>query len=168
VRDFIFIEIAIPGFGLEAAMDVAHGGSWHFGFNMAQGINELLVADRERQFIKYFYRRGTLHPDALTSADIDEYARTYAAGGLVASFNYYRTLLDDAKVNRETLGVTRLAMPVLSLAAAQGVGDFSHASIAQVADHVERKTIAEAKHLLVQDQPQAAADAIMGFLMRTR
>ena len=47
------------------------------------------VTGRERQFIEYFYRRGTLRPDALTTADIDEYTRTYAAGGLVASFNYY-------------------------------------------------------------------------------
>jgi pimeloyl-ACP methyl ester carboxylesterase len=167
VRDFVFIESAVPGFGLEASMDVAHGGSWHMGFNMAQGINELLVAGRERPFIEYFYRRGALHPDALTRADIDEYARSYAAGGLVASFNYYRTLLDDAKVNREKLAVKRLALPVLSLAAEQGFGDFSHASIAQVADHVERQTIAGAKHFLVQDQPQAAAEAILSFLTRT-
>ncbi|WP_019929706.1 alpha/beta fold hydrolase [Nocardia sp. BMG111209] len=167
VRDFIFIESAVPGFGLEAAMDVAHGGSWHMGFNMAQGINEVLVAGRERPFIEYFYRRGTLHPDALTPADIDEYARSYAAGGLVASFNYYRTLLDDAKVNRDKLAVKRLALPVLSLAAEQGFGDFSHASIAQVADLVERQTIAGAKHFLVQDQPQAATEAILSFLTRT-
>lgn len=167
VRDFVFIESAVPGFGLEAAMDVAHGGSWHMGFNMAHGINEVLVAGRERPFIEYFYRRGTLQPDALTPADIDEYARSYAAGGLVASFNYYRTLLDDAKVNRDKLAATRLALPVLSLAAENGFGDLSHASIAQVADHVERQTIAEAKHFLVQDQPQAAAEAILSFLTRT-
>jgi pimeloyl-ACP methyl ester carboxylesterase len=86
----------------------------------------------------------------------------------VASFNYYRTLLDDAKVNREKLGVKKLAMPVLSLAAAHGLGDFSHASIAQVADHVERRTIPDAKHFLVQDQPHAAADAIEAFLTRGR
>jgi pimeloyl-ACP methyl ester carboxylesterase len=166
VRDFVFIESAIPGFGLEASMDVAHGGSWHMGFNMAPGISEQLVAGRERLFIEYFYRRGTLQPGALTPADIDEYARSYADGGLVASFNYYRTLLDDAKVNREKLGVTRLAMPVLSLAAERGLGDSSHSSIAQVADHVERRTIAGARHFLVQDQPQAAADTILSFLTR--
>jgi pimeloyl-ACP methyl ester carboxylesterase len=168
VRDFVFIESAIPGFGLEASMDVAHGGSWHMGFNMTQGINELLVAGRERQFIEYFYRRGTLRPDALTTADIDEYTRTYAAGGLVASFNYYRTLPDDAKVNREKLGLKRLVIPVLSLAAAQGLGDVSHASITQVAGQIERRTVAEAKHFLVQDRPQAAADAILGFLTRAK
>ncbi|NUP50131.1 MAG: alpha/beta fold hydrolase [Catenulispora sp.] len=166
VRDFAFIESAVPGFGLEASMDVAHGGSWHVGFNMAEGISEMLVAGRERAFIEYFYRRGTLHPDALTQADIDEYARSYEAGGLVASFKYYRTLFDDAKVNREKLAVQALTLPVLSLAAEKGFGDFSHASIAQVADHVERQTIEEAKHFLVQDQPQAATEAILSFLMR--
>ncbi len=166
VRDFVFIESAIPGFGLEASMDVAHGGSWHMGFNMTQSINELLVAGRERAFIEYFYRRGTLQPDALTPADIDEYARSYADGGLVASFNYYRTLLEDAKVNREKLAATRLAIPVLSLAAERGLGDFSHASIAQVADRVERRTIAGARHFLVQDQPKPAAEAILSFMTR--
>ncbi len=167
LRDLVFIESAVPGFGLEASMDVAHGGSWHMGFNMAEGISELLVAGRERAFIEYFYRRGTLHPDALTQADVDEYARSYEAGGLVASFKYYRTLLDDAKVNREKLGVQALTLPVLSLAADKGFGDLSHASITQVADHVERQTIAEAKHFLVQDQPQAATEAILNFLTRT-
>ena len=166
VRDFVFIESAVPGFGLEASMDVARGGSWHMGFNMAEGISEMLVAGRERAFVEYFYRRGTLHRDALTQADIDEYARSYEAGGLVASFKYYRTLLDDAKVNREKLAVRALTLPVLSLAAEKGFGDLSHASITQVADRVERQTIAGAKHFLVQDQPQAAAEAILSFLTR--
>lgn len=166
VRDFVFIESAVPGFGLEASMDVAHGGSWHVGFNMAEGISEMLVAGRERAFVEYFYRRGTLHRDALTKTDIDEYARSYEAGGLVASFKYYRTLLDDAKVNREKLAVQALTLPVLSLAADKGFGDLSHASITQVADQVERQTIAEAKHFLVQDQPHAATEAILSFLTR--
>ena len=166
VRDFTFIESAVPGFGLEASMDVAHGGSWHMGFNMAEGISEMLVAGRERAFVEYFYRRGTLRRDALTQADIDEYARSYEAGGLVASFKYYRTLLDDAKVNREKLAVQALTLPVLSLAAGKGFGDLSHASITRVADQVERQTIEEAKHFLVQDQPQAATEAILSFLTR--
>jgi pimeloyl-ACP methyl ester carboxylesterase len=87
-------------------------------------------------------------------------------GGLAASFKYYRTLLDDAKVNREKLAVQALTLPVLSLAAENGFGDLSHASITQVADQVERQTIAEAKHFLVQDQPQAATEAILSFLTR--
>jgi pimeloyl-ACP methyl ester carboxylesterase len=59
-----------------------------------------------------------------------------------------------------------LTIPVLSLAAAQGLGDLSHDSIAQLADSIERRTIAEARHFLVQDQPRAAAEAILGFLTR--
>ena len=164
VRSFTFIESAIPGFGLEALMDVAHGGSWHMGFCMAAGIAELLVAGRERSFIEYFYRRGTMNPSALTAADVDEYARTYAAGGLVASFNYYRTLLQDAKTNIERFSAAKLPMPVLSLAAAHGLGAISHRSIAEVASRVTERTIADAKHFLVQDQPAAAAEAIAAFI----
>src|SRR5579863_7885842 len=33
-RKFVFIESGLPGFGQENAMNVATGGSWHFGFNM--------------------------------------------------------------------------------------------------------------------------------------
>ncbi len=164
VRTFTFIESAIPGFGLEPLMDVAHGGSWHMGFCMTQGINDILVAGRERTFIEYFYRRGTMNPSALTDRDIDEYARTFAAGGLAASFNYYRTLLEDAKTNVARFSAAKLPMPVLSLAAAHGLGAISHRSIGQVAARVHERTISDARHFLVQDQPAAAAAEIANFI----
>ena len=48
----VFIESGLPGFGQEAAMDVAEGGSWHFSFNRAGPIAEALVRGRERLFIE--------------------------------------------------------------------------------------------------------------------
>jgi pimeloyl-ACP methyl ester carboxylesterase len=48
VRALVYIESSLPAFGQEELMDVARGGSWHFGFNMAGDIAEALVRRRER------------------------------------------------------------------------------------------------------------------------
>lgn len=162
VKRFVFIESAVPGFGFEAAMDVAKGGSWHIGFNMARGIAESLVEGKERIYLEYFYKRGTLYPESLTEADVDEYLRTYKAGAMHASFEYYRTLFDDAKENQ--LAQRKLSMPVLAIGAGQGFGDFSRNSISQVASNVESVMIKNAKHFVAQDQPSAVAKAILNFL----
>ena len=57
VSHLVFIESSLPCFGQEAAMDVAKGGSWHFGFNMAGDISEELVRGREMLFVEHFMRR---------------------------------------------------------------------------------------------------------------
>ena len=54
VTHFVFIESGLPGFGLEQFMDVAKGGSWHFGFFMAPEYPEMLTAGKEREFFKSF------------------------------------------------------------------------------------------------------------------
>jgi pimeloyl-ACP methyl ester carboxylesterase len=163
VRRFVFMESALPGFGLETAMDITKGGSWHIGFNMARGIAETLVEGKERVYLEYFYRRGTLYPTSLNTTDIDEYVRTYKAGAMHAGFEYYRTLFDDAKQN-QLYAQKKLEMPVLAIAADQGFKDFSRQSISQVASNVTAVTIKDAKHFVAQDQPHAVTQAIMMFL----
>ncbi|UGT73093.1 alpha/beta hydrolase [Mycolicibacterium smegmatis] len=60
VQTMTFIESSLSGFGQEELMDVANGGSWHFGFNMAGDISEDLVRGRERLLIEYWMRRTTV------------------------------------------------------------------------------------------------------------
>jgi pimeloyl-ACP methyl ester carboxylesterase len=48
VRALVYIESSLAAFGQEELMDVAHGGNWHFEFNMAGDIAEALVRRRER------------------------------------------------------------------------------------------------------------------------
>lgn len=60
VSHFVFIESGLPGFGLEQLMDIAHGGSWHFGFFMAPEYPEILTAGREREFLRKFAYRDPL------------------------------------------------------------------------------------------------------------
>ncbi len=164
VERFVFLESGLPGFGLEAAMDVAHGGSWHFGFNMAPELPEQLVEGRERLFLSYFYKRGTVSSDAITDADIDEYVRSYRKpGGMKAAFDYYRTLFDDAAVNRARLD-PKLRMPVLAIDGDHGLHGMSADAMRQVSDNVQTAVIPDAGHFVMEDNPSGVLSALEPFL----
>jgi pimeloyl-ACP methyl ester carboxylesterase/heme-degrading monooxygenase HmoA len=167
VDRFAFLESGLPGFGLEAAMDVANGGSWHFGFNMAAELPEQLVAGRERLFLSYFYKRGTVSPDAITNRDIDEFVRSYSApGGMKAAFDYYRTLFDDAAINRARPDPT-LHVPVLAIDGAQGLRGMSADAMRRVCDDVRTAVVSDAGHFIMEDNPVGVLSALEPFLAQS-
>jgi Predicted hydrolases or acyltransferases (alpha/beta hydrolase superfamily) len=169
VAGLVFIESGLPGFGQERAMDVANGGSWHFGFNMAGDISEALVAGREEMFLDFVFLRdriGALSSAAITDADIAHYARAMRRpGALRCMFGYYRTLLRDAEDNR-LLGARPLDCPVLAVSAAQGYAGGAERTMRQVAAEVEALVIDGSGHYLPEEQPEALARAIAGFARR--
>jgi hypothetical protein len=92
-------EASLPSFDQEEAMDVAKGGSWHFGFNMAGDISEELVRGREKLFMDHVMRRekvGLFDSNSVSDMYIEHYARALQRpGALRSSFSYYRTLPID-------------------------------------------------------------------------
>jgi pimeloyl-ACP methyl ester carboxylesterase len=164
VSHFVFMESSLPGFGLEAYMDVAKGGSWHFGFSMAPEYPEMLTAGKEREFLKSFAYRHSAHiQDAITEKDIDEYLRHYGSpGGMSAGFGYYRSLLADAKENQRWLG-QKLKAPVLAVDGQFGFGG-NRQTMAQVADNVQFVAIPNAGHWVAEEQPAAFLDQLIPFL----
>ncbi len=169
VSHLVFIESSLPGFGQEEAMDVAKGGSWHFGFNMAGDISEELVRGREHLFVDYFMRRenvGLFDPSCVSPADIEHYAHMLARpGALRCSFSYYRTLPVDRGDNL-VWGRTPLPMPVLAVGAAWGYGDASARTIRRVARDVEAMLIERCGHYVPEERPAELADAIQTFLAK--
>ncbi|WP_205823209.1 alpha/beta hydrolase [Burkholderia sp. Ac-20349] len=164
---FVFIESGLPGFGQEKAMNVATGGSWHFGFNMAGDISEELVRGREALFVRHFVRRdtvGTVDPESITEADIDVYATALTQpGALRASFSYYRTLLVDLDDNK-TLGEKKLEMPVLAIGCEFGYGEGSKATMEKVASNVRGVVLRDSGHYPAEEQPEQLASALLDFL----
>ncbi|MFK4441432.1 pimeloyl-ACP methyl ester carboxylesterase [Caballeronia udeis] len=165
-RKFVFIESGLPGFGQENAMNVATGGSWHFGFNMAGDISEELVRGREALFVRHFIRRdtvGTVDPSSISGADIDVYARSLAQpGALRASFSYYRTLFDDRKHN-EQFGQTKLEMPVLAIGCEFGYGQGAKTTMEKVATNVSSAIIESSGHYPAEEQPERLASVLLDF-----
>lgn len=164
VSHFVLLESGIPGFGLERLMDVAHGGSWHFGFFMARNFPEMLTAGREREFLTAFaYQGSTYIKDAIGEADIDEYLRHYASpGGMTAGFEYYRAFPQDAQDNQE-LGKKKLTMPVLALDAEHGYGG-NIATMETVATNVQGAVVPNSGHWVAEEQPQYLVNQILEFL----
>lgn len=171
VSHLVFIESSLPAFGQEAGMDVARGGSWHFGFNMAGDISEELVRGREFLFVDHFMRRekvGLFDANAVGSSEIEHYAQALARpGALRSSFSYYRTIPIDREDNR-AWGQTPLQMPVLAVGADWGYGDASSRTIRQVASNVEDVLIERCGHYPPEERPHELAAAIKQFLGRSR
>jgi pimeloyl-ACP methyl ester carboxylesterase len=166
VRALVYIESSLPAFGQETLMDVAHGGSWHFGFNMAGDIAEELVRGRERLLIEHWMRRSgvaAVDPTTITDEALDHYAHAMAQpGGLRSSFAYYRTIPQDREDNRQ-LGQVKLTMPVLAVDAERGFPGGPQHAMRLVASDVRSFTVIESGHYPAEEQPLALATGLLSF-----
>lgn len=169
VSHLAFIESSLPAFGQEEAMDVAKGGSWHFGFNMAGDIAEDLVRGREYLLVNHFMRRDTVglfDANAVSTEDVEHYARALAQpGSLRCSCSYYRTLPIDREDNRRW-GATPLPMPALAVGAEWGYGPESAKTLRRVATDVDERMIARCGHYVAEERPAELAQALSGLLAR--
>jgi pimeloyl-ACP methyl ester carboxylesterase len=166
VRALVYIESSLPAFGQEELMDVARGGSWHFGFNMAGDISEELVRGRERLLIEHWMRRstvGAVDPTTVTDDALDHYAHAMSQpGGLRGSFSYYRAIPRDREDNAR-LGLARLAMPVMAVDGDRGFTGGPQRAMHLLADDVMSFTVPDCGHYPAEERPEALAAAMMSF-----
>ena len=170
VDRLVLMELALPGFGLEEAMDVAHGGRWHFGLFMAADVPELLFAGHEREFFQWWFAHLSADPGQFSTTEIDEVVRAYSGRqSLVCGFNHYRTLLDDGRANRawhEAGG--RLSMPVLAVGGSAGVGSRLADSLHAVAPELTAAVVDGSGHFVAEERPDEVVQLLAGFLSSSR
>ena len=163
VSKFAYVESAIPGFGLERAMDVANGGLWHFGFFMSK-YAEMLTAGHEREFLTQWGYKGdeTFEKDSIDQAGIDVYVASYTKpGGMTAGFKYYRAIMDDMKYNRAHM--KKLKMPVLAIGGDHSFGAGVAMGLKAVADNVQSAVIKDCGHFVSEEQPTAFTNVLLDF-----
>ncbi|MBM3393066.1 MAG: alpha/beta hydrolase [Betaproteobacteria bacterium] len=164
VRTLSIVDVTIPGIG----PDISQGGKrWHHAFHMTPDLPEFLVTGREREYLSWFYNEFSWQPNAITSADIDEYVRTYSQpGALRAGFSYYRNIPRNAADNRAVMeSGFRLPMPVLAVgggrAEARGRGSEPETSLRQIAGEVRGVVVADCGHFVPEECPQVLADHLL-------
>jgi pimeloyl-ACP methyl ester carboxylesterase len=161
VRSLTAIEMGLPGYGLEALADVTHGGAWHIGVLAAPGIPELLLTGRERAFLsEYAFPSMTAVAGAITDADIDEFARTYARpGGWQGAAGLYRSMLSEGD---NIVHLPPLQTRVLAIGA--GGGPFTANTMSQAtAGTVRSVQLNGVGHYAAMEAPDELAKALLDF-----
>ena len=82
---------------------------WHFAFQGARDVPEMLVFGRERQYLQAFFAARVFDPSAISERDLDVYVSAYSApGAMRAGFELYRAFDQDAEDNRQVVAKVRL------------------------------------------------------------
>ncbi|WP_149203122.1 alpha/beta fold hydrolase [Actinotalea subterranea] len=165
VRSLTAIEMGLPGFGLEALADVTHGGAWHIGALAAPGIPELVLAGRERELLGgHLFPAMSATPGAITDADVEEFARTYARpDGWRGAAGLYRSMLREGEEIRAITRSPGLTVPVLAIGA--GGGPFTADTMSRATGgEVSAAQLAGVGHYAAMEAPGEVARALLDFL----
>ena len=159
------LDMLLPGFGLEAMLDLSHGqGLWHFAFHQPEGVAEMLVAGRERAYLRWFFDNQAHRPGLIPDELIDAYAAAYASPqALRAGFGYYRAVLQDAADN-EVFGRAKIVAPTLCISGSAGTGAYMMPSFEGACATVTGRIIQDCGHWIAHEQPGALLHVLEPFL----
>ncbi len=160
------IEMGLPGFGLESFADVTHGGVWYIGFLTAPGVPEMLLAGRERDFLtKVAYPAMCAVPEAVSSADLEEFTRTYSRpDGWRGAIGLYQSMLKEGAEIQELAHSHRVNVPVLAIGA--GGGPLTANTMTAVATAVQSVLLHGVGHYAAMEAPEAVAQPMRTFMER--
>lgn len=125
----------------------------------------MLLAGREREFLGQFaFPALSATPGAITDADIEEFARTYARpDGWRGAIGLYRSMLREGPEIKALADTHGLTMPVLAVGA--GGGPFTAGTMSQAAaTEVSSVSINGVGHYAAMEAPEELAKVILEFV----
>ncbi len=161
------VESGLAGFGAERLADVTHGGAWYIGALAAQGIGSLLFEKNARAFIgDYLYPFYGVSSAVVTSADADEFARTYGrADGFSGAAGLYRSMLTEGDESRALSEQGALGMPVAAIGSRGG--GFTHSAFGAAAGRdVTDIRVDSVGHYFAQEAARVLADELLDVFAR--
>lgn len=164
VASFTAVEMGLAGFGLEALADVTKGGAWHIGLLAAPDAASMLLAGHEAEFLRAMFAAMCAVPDALSDADIAEFARSYGRpGGWLGASGLYASMLGEGAELRKLAESGALPMPVLAVGG--GGGPFTAETMAAVSGPNLRSVILDGLgHYVALEAPEKLASVLGAFI----
>jgi pimeloyl-ACP methyl ester carboxylesterase len=140
-----------------------YGGYWHFGFNTAPGLAELLIGGKEQEFVDYIVPlMHSPNPDAVTAEDRRIYADSLrSANGITGSDGWYRATFETARQMR-AIGEVGFKVPVMAWGGEFGV-PITHAQFEVIPGEEAGGMIPGAGHLLPEEVPEVLAKVFAPF-----
>jgi len=161
-----YLDEPLVGFNLDqftTYREETYGGYWHFGFNTAPGLAELLISGKEQAFVDWIIPlMHAPNPDAVTADDRRIYADSLCSpNGITGSAGWYRATFETARQMR-AIGEVGFAIPVMAWGGEFGV-PVTHAQFAAISGRVRGGTIPRAGHLLPEEVPERLATEFNAF-----
>ncbi len=157
-RGAMILDTPLPG--IEGWSEIqGHPNVWHIQFMQVPGLPEKLVADRQADYLGYFFQFGKFTP-----GEVAHYIKAYSTPAqLHAAFEMYRAFPANERFNQAQRGPNDVPLFL-------GAGDGSPFArlVPKIAEglrasgciHVETGLIRGSVHYLVEDQPETVADLI--------
>lgn len=164
VTRLVMMDAPLPGTSHFDRM-VSDPRLWHMPFHMVPDVPEMLTAGRERAYLGTFFHSKTLNSMAFSEADIDEYAKMYAApGAMRAGFEIYRAFPQDCEDNRQSMQ-QKLTIPVLALGGQGSAGEVMMGDMMrEVAENVTARMVPNSGHYVSEENPEFIAGQLLEFL----
>jgi pimeloyl-ACP methyl ester carboxylesterase len=129
------------------------GSMWWWILPLAPGVPERFVVGSEREFLTWFYERHTAHPDAIDSATVNEYLRSFSGReGVLGAMGVYRAAFATIE-QTAPLMKNKIKTPVFTLGGTKGLGEKVRQMVALVAENVEGNVLADCGHFVPEEQP---------------
>jgi pimeloyl-ACP methyl ester carboxylesterase len=159
------LDVAIPG--LDPWPQVVRDPRiWHFAFHAVPELPERLVDGHQARYFDYFFD-AIAGPNGVSPQARRRYAEAYERPeALSAGFDWYRAFETDARWNAATFGEP-VTTPVLYLrgdAEAGPMDAYLEGLRAAGLARVEGAVLADCGHFSPDEQPQALAAALAGFM----
>jgi pimeloyl-ACP methyl ester carboxylesterase len=162
VSRWVAMDAPLPGIGPWDEI-VRSPALWHFNFRGPDV--ERLVRGRERIYLDRFWNELSANPKSIDEATRRHYAGLYARpGAMHSAFNQFAAFSQDAIDNKAFAAKGKLAMPILAVGAEKSFGAAMADDLRFVATDVTSVVIPNSGHWLMEEQPAATIDAILGFL----
>jgi len=163
VTRWVVMDAPLPGLGNWDSV-VKDQRTWHFDFFGPD--EERLVAGRERIYLDRFYNELSADPKHIDEETRAHYAKIYSRPNAIHNaFAQFAAFRQDAVDNQKFLADGKLTIPVLAIGGEKSFGIGFANEIAFAASDVRALSIPNSGHWLMEEQPQATMDAILGFLM---
>jgi len=163
VRALGIVEMALPGVGvMEQAMAPQPQGNflWHMGFQSVPDLPELLIAGKEKPYLRWFFEHFAYDPGAITAADLDVYTDAITqVGALRAGLAVYQDFFTTAD-QVAALAKTPLEIPVRAYGGEACLGGATLASVQAVAPAAEGGVIERCGHWAGEERPDFVASIV--------
>lgn len=160
VRALGIVEMALPGVGvMEQAIAPQPRGNflWHMGFQSVPDLPELLIAGKEKPYLRWFFEHFAYDPGAITAADLDEYVDAITqVGALRAGLAVYQDFFASADQVTE-LAKTPLEIPVRAYGGEACLGGLTLTSVQAVAPAASGGIIERCGHWAAEERPEFVA-----------